>query len=120
MSAPVDHFKHTVVSNHACADVLCLQEANFAAAVPEGPADAMYIALKQAISGHSPAIVAPVSKPLVLAGPFGAACRKGELLQWLLKEYGNQIAPPDMVTTKPRADGADASSPFRVRLQYAC
>lgn len=76
--------------------------------------DAMYIALKQAISGHSPATVPPVSKPLVLAGPFGAACHKGELLQWLFQEYGSSIALPEMVTTKPREDGAVASSAFKV------
>ena len=82
--------------------------------VPEGAVDAMYIALKQAISAHSPAIVPPVSKPLVLAGPFGAACHKGELLQRLLQEYGSSIALPEMVTTKPREDGAVASSAFKV------
>ena len=96
--------------------LLCLQEAaaSFAAVVPEGAVDAMYIALKQAISGHSPATVPPVSKPLVLAGPFGAACHKGELLPWLLQEYGSSIALPEMVTTKPREDGAVASSAFKV------
>lgn len=76
--------------------------------------DAMYIALKQAVAGHSPTIVPPVSKPLVLAGPFGAACHKGELVQWLLQEYGSSIALPEMVTTKPREDGAVASSAFKV------
>lgn len=76
--------------------------------------DSMYVALKQAIGGHSPAIVPPASKPLVLAGPFGAACRKGDLLQWLLKEHGDKIACPDMVTTKPRAEGAASSSAFKV------
>ncbi|KAL0028975.1 hypothetical protein WJX77_009213 [Trebouxia sp. C0004] len=88
--------------------------ASFAAVVPEGAMDAMYIALKQAISVHSPATVPPVSKPLVLAGPFGAACHKGELLQWLLKEYESSIALPEMVTTKPRQDGAMARSAFKV------
>jgi len=67
--------------------------------------EAMYIALKQAISAHSPVTVPPVSKPLVLAGPFGAACHKGELLQWLLQEYGSSIALPEM---------AVASSAFKV------
>lgn len=93
-----------------------MQEADgaFVATVAEGPVDAMYIALKQAISGHSPAIVPPVSKPLVLAGPFGAACNKGQLLQWLLKDHGTKFALPEMVTTKPRPDGAEASSAFKV------
>ena len=96
--------------------LLCLQEAtaSYAAVVPEGAMDAMYIALKQAISGHSPTIVPPVSKPLVLAGPFGSACHKGELLQWLLQEYGSSIALPEMVTTKPREDGAMATCAFKV------
>jgi len=96
--------------------LLCLQEAaaSFAAVLPEGAMEAMYIALKQAISAHSPVTVPPVSKPLVLAGPFGAACHKGELLQWLLQEYGSSIALPEMVTTKPRQDGAVASSAFKV------
>ncbi len=93
-----------------------MQEAavSFAAVVPEGAMDAMYIALKQAISGHSPATVPPVSKPLVLAGPFGAACHKGELLQWLLQEYASSIALPEIITTKPREEGAVASSAFKV------
>ena len=102
--------------------LVALQEASFAAAVPDGPQEAMYIALKQAISAHSPAIVPPASRPLVLAGPFGSACRKGELLQWLLTEYGDRIAAPEMVTTKPRTDESEASSDFKVRLPstHAC
>ena len=96
---------------------VCLQEAveSFAAAISEGSTDSMYMALRQAISGHSPAIIPPASKPLVLAGPFGAACCKGELLQWLFKEYGDKLALPEMCTTKPRAEGATADSPFKVR-----
>ena len=90
--------------------------ASFAAAIPEGSTDSMYMALKQAISSHSPAIIAPASKPLVLAGPFGAACRKGELLQWLLKEYGHKLALPEMCTTKPRAEGTTTGSAYKVRF----
>lgn len=77
--------------------------------------DAMYIALKQAIAGHSPTIVPPASKPLVLAGPFGAACHKGELLRWLLREHGDKLALPEMVTTKARGNGADTSPTFKVK-----
>lgn len=95
---------------------MALQEAalSFAAIIPESSTDSMFMTLRQAISVHSPAIIAPAAKPLVLAGPFGAACRKGELLQWLLREYGSKVAAPDMFTTKPRTEGADASSPFKV------
>ena len=74
----------------------------------------MYIALKKAIAAHSPSIVAPASKPLVLAGPFGAACRKQELLQWLLKEHGDKLALPEMITTKPRSNTAESDSKFKV------
>ena len=80
----------------------------------EGAVDAMYMALRQAIAGHSPTIVPSASKPLVLAGPFGAACRKGELLRWLLREHGDKLALPEMVTTKARGDSAEASSTFKV------
>ena len=57
----------------------------FAATIPEGPLDTMYTALKRAISKHSPAILPKPMIPLVIAGPFGAACQKSHLLQWLLK-----------------------------------
>ena len=87
---------------------------SFAATVSEGPADTMYIALKQAIAGHSPTVVPPASKPLVLAGPFGAACRKGELLRWLLREYGDKLALPEMVTTKARGNAVEAGPTFKV------
>ena len=100
--------------------MLCaLQEAasSFAAAIPEAPIDSMYMTLKQAISKRNPAVIAPVSLPLVLAGPFGAACRKGELVQQRLKEYGSNFAAPEMFTTKPRAEGANASPSFKVSLQ---
>ena len=76
----------------------------------------MYIALKQAVSRHSPSIVAPASKPLVVAGPFGAACRKGELLRWLLREHADKVALPQMFTTKPRSDAAEAGPSFKVSL----
>lgn len=96
---------------------MCVQDASgrFAATVSEGATDAMYIALKQAIAGHSPAIVPPASKPLVLAGPFGAACHKGELLRWLLREHGDKLALPEMVTTKARGNAADTSATFKVK-----
>lgn len=96
---------------------MCVQDASahFAATVSEGATDAMYIALKQAIAGHSPTIVPPASKPLVLAGPFGAACHKGELLRWLLREYGDKLALPEMVTTKARGNAADTSPTFKVK-----
>ena len=82
----------------------------------------MYIALKQAIAGHSPTIMPPASKPLVLAGPFGAACRKGELLHWLLREHGDKLELPEMVTTKARGNGVEASPTFRVNcsLTWLC
>ena len=78
----------------------------------------MYIALKQAIAGHSPAMVPPASKPLVLAGPFGAACRKGEVLRWLLREHGDKLALPERVTTKARGDGGEASPTFKVKSSF--
>lgn len=77
----------------------------------------MYMGLRQAIAGHSPTIVPLASKPLVLAGPFGAACHKGELLHWLLKEHGDKLALSEMVTTKARGNNAGASPTFKVGEQ---
>ena len=88
--------------------------ASFLATIPEGPVESVYIALKQAIAAHSPSIVAPASKPLVLAGPFGAACRKEELLQWLLKEHSNRVGLPELITTKARDNAAEADPRFKV------
>lgn len=97
-----------------------VQEAagSFAATVSEAAIDAMYIALKQAIAGHSPSILPPASKPLVVAGPFGAACRKGELLRWLLREHADKVALPEMFTTKPRVGAAEANPIFQVNSMY--
>lgn len=88
--------------------------ASFSATVPEGPAESMYIALKRAIAAHSPSIMPPASKPLVLAGPFGAACRKEELLQWLLREHGDRVGLPELITTKARSNAAEADPRFKV------
>lgn len=74
----------------------------------------MYISLKQVIARHSPSIVPPASKPLVVAGPFGAACRKGEVLRWLLREHADKVALPEMFTTKPRGAAA-ANLSFQVK-----
>ena len=79
----------------------------FQATIAAGNIDTMYITLRRAISKHSPAIIPPTMTPLVLAAPFGAACQKSHLLQWLLKEHGEKIGIPDMVTTMPKRETSD-------------
>ena len=80
----------------------------FQATIAAGNIDTMYITLRRAISKHSPAIIPPTMTPLVLAAPFGAACQKAHLLQWLLKENGEKVGVPDMVTTKPKRETPEA------------
>lgn len=80
----------------------------FQATVAAGNIETMYITLRRAISKHSPAVIPPTMTPLVLAAPFGAACQKSHLLQWLLKEHVEKIGVPDLVTTMPKRERPDS------------
>lgn len=76
--------------------------------------DSAYMALQQALSVHSPAIVPSVAKPLVLVGPYGPACSKAALLERLLKKHGDVFACPQHITTQAQpaelAGGTKAAS----------
>lgn len=122
----------TALHVHTSSYCICAQEvpSKFQATVAAGTIDTMYITLRRAISKHSPAVIPPTMTPLVLAAPFGAACQKSHLLQWLLKENGEKMGVPDMVTTMPkrerpehetntRSQSHNVNEPeFKVTLKY--
>ena len=91
-----------------------LQAVPLTAPITYTDSNAAYMALQQAISAHSPAIVPPVAKPLVLVGPYGPACSKSVLLDRLLKKHGDVFACPQHITTQAQpaavAGGTKAAS----------
>ena len=92
----------------------CLQAVPLTATITYTDPNSAYMALQQALSAHSPAIVPPVAKPLVLVGPYGPACSKSALLERLLKKHGDVFACPQHITTQAQpaavADGTEAAS----------
>ena len=80
----------------------CLQAIPLTATITYTDSDSAYMALQQALSAHSPAIVPPVAKPLVLVGPYGPACSKSALLDRLLKKHGDVFTCPQHITTQPQ------------------
>ena len=92
----------------------CLQAVPLTATITYTDPNSAYMALQQALSAHSPAIVPPVAKPLVLVGPYGPACSKSALLERLLKKHGDVFVCPQHITTQAQpaavADGTEAAS----------
>ena len=93
----------------------CLQAVPLTATITYTDSRSAYMALQQAVSAHSPAIVPPIAKPLVLVGPYGPACGKSALLDRLLKKHGEVFTCPEHITTQPQP-AAEAGGTQAARL----
>ena len=62
-----------------------------------------YIELKDAIAAHSPDIMKPAPKPLVLVGPMGSG--KSSLMNRIMREHSGNFASPVFHTTRPKREG---------------